>query len=125
MRLSTRAHGTMDLVIGLLLLAIPWLLGFGEGPAGWVAMLVGGAIIINALVTDFEVGRVRRLSIPVHLWIDGILGLLLAASPWLFEFDQTAWIPHVAAGVLLIVIALISKTVPGYERRQSRPVAAG
>lgn len=125
MRLSTRVHGTIDIVIGLLLVLGPWLLDFAESRGGWTAMLVGIAILLNALVTDFEIGRLRRLEIPVHLWIDGLLGLLLATSPWLFEFDQTVWIPHVVAGVLLIVVALLSNTVPGYDRRQSNRSAAG
>ena len=125
MRLSTRVHGTMDLVIGLLLVVVPWLLGFAQSRGGLTAILIGIAIILNALVTDFEIGQVRRLEIPVHLWIDGLLGLLLATSPWLLEFDRTVWIPHVVGGVLLIIVALLTKTVPGYDRRQSNAVAAG
>lgn len=125
MRLSTRVHGTMDIVVGLLLVVGPWLLGFAQSRGGLIAILIGIAIIINALVTDFEIGQLRRLEIPVHLWIDGLLGLLLATSPWLFEFDRTVWIPHVVAGVVLIVMALLTKTVPGYDRRQSNPVTAG
>jgi hypothetical protein len=31
------------------------------------------------------------------------------------------WIPHVAVGAALILIAFFSHTIPGYERRRSRP----
>lgn len=125
MRLTTRIHGTTDLLLAALLLALPWVLGFGTTPAGWTATAAGGAVAVNALLTDFEIGRLRLVSIPVHLWIDGILGLFLAASPWLLEFDRTAWVPHVAAGVLLVVLAVFTQTVPGYDRRGTAAARGG
>lgn len=126
MRLSTRIHGMLDYLVGVVLLAAPWVFGFGlAGPAGWVPFGVGIALIVNALATDFEMGRLRALQIPVHLWIDGLLGLLLAVSPWLLGFDRTAWVPHLAVGVLVVLIAFVTNTVPGYDRRRVDPAAAG
>ena len=50
-------------------------------------------------------------------------GRVVALSPWLLGFDRTVWLPHVAVGVLLAVLAFVTHTVPGYDRRQnsSRP----
>jgi hypothetical protein len=62
---------------------------------------------------------VRRLPMPVHLWLDGLSGLLLAASPWLFGFDQQVCAPHVALGILEVLAAFLTNTVPGYERRRA------
>ncbi|HUE95917.1 MAG TPA: SPW repeat protein [Longimicrobiaceae bacterium] len=124
MRLSTRVHGTFDLGIGVLLIVLPWFLGFGGSTAAWTAALVGVAVAANALLTDFELGRIRRIAIPVHLWIDGLLGVFLAVSPWLLQFDRTAWVPHVLVGVALAAAALLSETVPAYDRRRSLSAAA-
>ena len=125
MRVSTRVHGIIDDLIGAALVASPWLLAYGiAGPAGWVAVAGGLAIILNTLTTDFEMGRFRSIPIPVHLWIDAVLGLFLAVSPWLLSFDQTAWAPHLAAGILIILVAFLTATVPGYDRR-SDAAAAG
>lgn len=116
--ISTRTHGVADYVLSPLLIAAPWLLGFMEGGAAyWTLMAAGVSSILLGLFTDFELGLVRRVQMPLHLWIDGVLGILLAISPWLLEFDERVWIPHVAAGVLLIVLAFFTDTIPGYERR--------
>lgn len=120
MRISTRLHGIFDILIGIFLISLPWLLVVGiADPAGGVPFVAGAILILAALLTDFEIGRMRHVPIPVHLWIDGLLGILLIVSPWLFGFDQTAWLPHVASGVAVLVVAVLTTTVPGFDRRSS------
>ncbi len=117
MRLSTRLHGYLDYFAGALLLALPWVAGFGASAAGVTAMAAGAAILILTLVTNFESGVLRLIEVPVHLWVDGVLGLLLALSPWLLTFDQTAWLPHLTVGGVIIVMAFITDTIPVRDRR--------
>lgn len=114
-------HGILDYAVGALLIALPWLLGFARGGAEtWVPVAAGAAALLYSAVTDYELGLVRRLPMPVHLWLDAASGLLLGLSPWLFGFDETVWIPHVAAGAFEIAAAFLTHTVPGYERRRAR-----
>lgn len=116
--LSTRMHGYIDLAVGALLIVLPWALGFrASGAETWVPVLIGLAVISYSLLTEYEVGRQPRIDIPVHLWMDALAGLLLAISPWLLGFDREAWMPHLAAGIVLIVLALFTNTVPGFDRR--------
>lgn len=118
---STRTHGAIDYALGALAMASPRLFGFADlEMAGRVAVAAGGLVVIYSLVTDHEFGAARVLPIPLHLWLDGLLGLTLGISPWLLEFDQQVWVPHVALGVLFVLMALFSQTIPGYERRWSR-----
>lgn len=120
MRLPTRIHGMLDYAAGLLIMALPWLLGFAAGGAEtWVPVAVGGGLLLVSLFTEYELGIVKRIPMPVHLLIDAVGGALLAASPWLFGFDETVWIPHVAAGVFEILTAAVTNTVPSYERRRA------
>ncbi|HZH11789.1 MAG TPA: SPW repeat protein [Microvirga sp.] len=111
--ISTRVHGVMDYIVGLLLLAAPYLLGFADGTAAqWVPMILGMAILGMALMTDFELSVVKLIPMPVHLGIDIAGGLLLLASPWLFGFaDRIAW-PHVVVGIMEVGLALTTRTVP-------------
>lgn len=117
--LSTKAHGYLDYAMGLLLIVLPWLLGFAAGGAEtWVTVAAGVAVIGYSLFTDYELGLIRRsIQMPVHLWIDAALGLVLAVSPWLFAFDQRIWLPQLVLGVLEMGAALLSDTIPGYDRR--------
>jgi hypothetical protein len=126
MRLSTRVHGFLDYSVGALLIAAPWILGFARGGAEtWVMVGAGVAALIYSPLTDYELGVVRRIQMPVHLWLDGLSGVLLAVSPWLFAFDDVVRIPHVVAGVFEIVAALITNTIPGYERRRGARAGVG
>lgn len=111
--LPTRAHGYMDYLMGALLIAAPWLLGFaGGGAETWVPVVLGAGVVLYSLFTDYELGVVKSLSMPTHLWLDGLGGLLLAASPWLFGFHEYVWAPHLVLGVLEVGAALVTETRP-------------
>jgi hypothetical protein len=121
MRLPTRIHGMLDYLLGALLIASPWLFGFGEdlGPARWVPVALGIGVLLYSLFTDYELGVVKKVQMPVHLFLDALGGILLAASPWLLGFDDRVWMPHVVLGAVEVVTAAITNTVPGYERRRT------
>lgn len=117
---STRVHGVLDYLMGALLVALPWLGGFATGGAEqWVPVGVGAGVLLYSLFTDYEPGVVRRLSMPVHLWLDALGGLFLAASPWIFAFDEQVWVPHVALGLAEVLAATLTNTIPAYERRRT------
>lgn len=114
--LSTRAHGYLDYLIGVLLIAAPWVLGFSRGGAEtWIPVILGAGAIVYSLLTDYELGALRTISMPVHLALDGLSGVLLAASPWLFGFDEYVWAPHLIVGLLEVGAALVTKTTPAHH----------
>src|SRR5256885_12345246 len=85
--IPTRVHGVIDYMMGLLLIAAPWLFGFADSAAGrWVPVLLGAGVIVYSLMTDYELGAVRAIPMTAHLWLDILGGVLLIASPWLFGF---------------------------------------
>jgi hypothetical protein len=121
--IPTRIHGLIDYATGILLIAAPYLFGFANGGAAqWVAMILGIAILLMSLLTDYELSLSRLIPLPAHLAVDAAGGLLLLASPWLFGFaDQVMW-PHVIIGIMEIGVALMTKTTPdtaGLDTRSS------
>lgn len=49
-----------------------------------------------------------------HLWLDGLSGVLLAASPWLFNFYDRVFLPHLLIGLFEIGASLITKKMPSH-----------
>ncbi len=108
----------MDYLMGLLLIAAPWLFNFDRGGAEtWVPVILGISAIIYSLLTDYELGASRKLSMRTHLMLDFMSGVLLAASPWLFGFADYIWEPHLILGILEIGAAAFTKTTPGTDAR--------
>jgi hypothetical protein len=111
--LPTRLHGIIDYLWGVALLATPWRFGYADAAAAtWVAVVFGlGAILYSAL-TDYELGLVRLIPMPLHLGLDGIGGAVLAASPWLFGFVDRVYLPHLLFGLFSVAASLVTRTDP-------------
>lgn len=114
--LPTRIHGMLDYGMGLLLIAAPYLFGFANGGIEqWLPMLLGASVIAYSLLTDYEFSAFRFIPMPVHLGLDFGGGLLLAASPWLFGFSETVYLPHLTFGLIEMGTALLTKTKPSRQ----------
>lgn len=101
--------------MALLLIATPWLFGFvdiGTNPESVIPILLGTAVAAYSLFTDYEWGAVRGIPMTIHLWLDAIGGIFLAASPWLFGFAGEVYLPHLILGLAEAGTALITKAVP-------------
>jgi SPW repeat len=119
--LPTRIHGVLDYLVGAFLAASPWLLGFARGGAEtWVPVVLGLGAIVYSLLTDYELGVVRRIPMPVHLALDAGSGVLLALSPWLFGFADEVFVPHLAIGLLEILVPSITERQPRFTHRHAR-----
>jgi hypothetical protein len=111
--LSTKAHGILDYLVGALLIAAPWLFDFARnGAETWVPVILGVSTIIYSLLTDYELGAYRVLSMKTHLTLDMLGGALLAVSPWLFNFDDHVYLPHLILGIFEIGAALMTERSP-------------
>lgn len=111
--IPTRVHGVLDYFIGALLIVAPWVLGFASnGPATWVPVILGASVIVYSALTRYEVGLVKAIPMPVHLVLDGLGGLLLIASPWIFQFDGEVWAPHVVVGSVEVLAAMFTRRRP-------------
>jgi hypothetical protein len=108
--IPTRIHGVLDYLAGAFLITSPWLLAYAMGgPETWVTVALGAVIIAYSLMTDYELGVVRFLSMRTHLWLDGWIGLFLVWSPTLFGFSAFVWVPQVVVGVFAILLALFTR----------------
>ncbi len=121
--IPTSVHGVLDYLTGSALLAAPELFGLKDvPPAALTPRLVGAGATAYSLMTDYELGAVRLLPMPVHLALDAMSGALLASSPWLLGYAKNGpryWLPHTLVGASEILAALTTKTQP--PRRRAMP----
>lgn len=115
--ISTRTHGFMDYLVGLLLIISPWALGFARGGAEtWVPLWLGVATFIYSLLTNYEWGVVRTISMRTHLMLDILSGIFLAASPWIFHFSDYVYLPHLIVGIFEVFAGLTTSPNPSYKK---------
>lgn len=109
--ISIRTHAIIDYVVGVLLILAPFGLGFATGgPAQWVPVILGIAVIGYSLLTRYEYGVVQVIPYNVHLGLDAASSLVLLVSPWLFGFSGIIWWPHVIFGLAgLAVVAATNR----------------
>lgn len=113
--LSPKVHTIIGLVVGAALLVAPWLFMFNDvgGAAVTVPLVIGVFIILNELITTSSASPVKLVPMRIHIILDVLTGIVLAASPWLFGFADektNAWLPHVIVGIAVIGYALVTKT---------------
>lgn len=113
----TGLHGIFDYIGGIVLIAAPFIFGFFSvgGIAVILPMVLGVGLILYSLLTNYERGipALKFIPMPVHLLLDFVASALLAASPFLFGFwHQTpnVWLPHLIAGIGVILLVLVSQT---------------
>ncbi|MDQ1163472.1 hypothetical protein QE422_003840 [Chryseobacterium sp. SORGH_AS 447] len=108
--ISSKTHAVLDYVVGILLIAAPWLFGFADNTAATtVPVLLGASTLVYSLFTDYEYGLAKMLPYKAHLTIDFIAGTLLLVSPWLFGFSDRVYLPHVILGAFELLAVMMSR----------------
>jgi uncharacterized membrane protein HdeD (DUF308 family) len=127
--IPTRYHAPLDYIVGVLLIAAPWIFQFSDQTAATVVPIVlGVGLIAYSLFTNYELGVWKVAPMAVHNLIDIVAGAFLAASPWIFDFaDKSAnvWVPHLVVGLAAVFLGVTTKQTGGYSYRKAsaRPAA--
>jgi SPW repeat len=127
--ISTKLHAPVDYILGIILIAAPWILGYSEVTgAKWTSIIAGVIMIGSALMTNNELGLIRIVPMHVHLALDGLIGIVLLVAPWIFWYsdqDTNVWLPMIAIGLGEIAAAAMSDPWPQEaeaRRREERLV---
>lgn len=115
--INTKVHGFHDYFTWILLLVSPWLFRFANGKIEmWIPLFLGFFTLLLSLLTDYEFGLFKVISMKVHLAADIATGLFLAISPWILGFSERVYVPHLFIGVLQLIVAFVSQTVAYTDR---------
>lgn len=115
-------HGVFDYVGGIALILAPNIFGFADlgGPAVVIPRIIGVLVLVQAMLTAYEVGIVKIIPMSMHLMNDYVASIFLAISPWLFGFNNNSprvWMPHVIVGLAVFVVSLLTEKHPRIEAR--------
>jgi hypothetical protein len=123
--IPTWVHGILDYIYGLALLFAPNIFQFSGvgGAAETLPRILGIIALASALMTDYELGLFKAISMRMHLTLDAIIGLLLIVGPFIFGFSdlaQNVWVPYIVIGAVVILAGLMTETKP---RHMMSPMA--
>lgn len=100
----------LNMLVGLWLIAAPWLLGYSLVPtAKWNDVAVGAAVVVLAGIRIAFPARSLGIS-----RVNAALGLWLLVSPFVLQYGEdfvmrnVAFWNDVVAGVVILVLALLS-----------------
>jgi len=112
-------HGVLDYLSGVLLLLAPNLFGFAEmgGTAAWVPRIIGMMILLQAVMTDYELGLMKVIPIAMHLMSDYVVGIFMLLSPFLFGFYDDS----LTATILMIVMGVVAVGTAAMTQPRGRP----
>jgi hypothetical protein len=112
-------HGVLDYLSGLLLLAGPNLLGFAEigGLTAWIPRVVGLTILLQSLMTDYELGVMKLIPIALHLMVDYVVAAFLVIAPFVFGISARS----TSATLLLLMIGLLGLGAAFMTQPRGRP----
>jgi SPW repeat len=116
--IPTRMHGMVDYLVGIILVASPWIFGFSDesSTAKWTFIVAGAVVLATSLMTNYELGLMHLVPMHVHLFADAIVGIVLALSPWIFGYADdagaNAWVPALVIGVGELGAAMMSDPWP-------------
>lgn len=118
--ISTKTHGMLDYLMGIVLIASPWIFGFADNAtAKWIPIILGVGSLLYSLMTNYELGVSKTLSMKTHLTLDTVAGIFLALSPFIFGFSDDVYAPHLILGILEVGAALMTKTAPSTNFRNA------
>lgn len=113
---NTRAHGIYDYLMGFTLIACPSYFNFLNGSiSDTICIATGITLCLMSFFTKYEFGFRKILKLKIHLALDVVIGAFLALSPWLFNFHQVVYKPHVVFGLTLIIVSILTDRTLYYE----------
>jgi hypothetical protein len=113
-------HGVLDYVVGALLIAAPFLLGFDDiGSATAVAIVSGVVLLAVAAASDGPVSLVNSIPKSVHILLDVAMGAFFIAAPFLFGFSDDG--SPTAFFIVLGVLGVLSVIATRFPRAEASP----
>ena len=110
--LPTRIHAGLDYVLGVVLAAYPSVTGMHQGgPIEWGPTILGAGLILYSMLTNYELGMLRLISVKLHLILDAVGGVVLIGIAAAYGPSPSVWLPLLVLGTIEVGSSLVTRTV--------------
>jgi hypothetical protein len=113
--LPLRVHAAIEPLIGIILIAAPWIFGFSHtNDAKTLCIVLGIVVIASGALTDWRVSLARVIPLRMHLMTDLLVAAILIVAPFVLGYsdDGGATRFSIIAGVLEAIAALSTRWDP-------------
>ena len=107
-------HGLLDYPLAAVLIVLPLVLDFDDGPAKWIAFGLGIGAAVLAVGTAWPTGIVRIIPPLLHGYADIAVTVALIVLPFIvgFESHTTALVFYLVVGAGGLVATLATRFEP-------------
>lgn len=119
--MKPRTNGILDLIVVAVLFVAPWVLNFSDHAMSPVSRALGAMLLFYSLCTKYELGLVRFIPLPVHLFLDLCMAVLLGAAPIHFAMGGFPAFVFVVLGVIMAVAAFFTRHADLQPSPHNRP----
>jgi hypothetical protein len=112
---SLKVHNILDYVLGVVLLACPFVFGFSDVDAARSLFVVlGFGIIAYSLITDYPISIFKWVPLGWHMALDVLLGVSLVLGAYIFGYNDLLSAGQMALHYVLGIgaIVLVATTQP-------------
>jgi predicted PurR-regulated permease PerM len=104
-------HGVLDYLVGLVLLAGPFVLDFDDDAATATSIAAGILLLVLAGASDLPTSFVRSIPRALHAILDYVLAIAIVVAPFVLNFtdDDTATAFFVAVAVVQIMQTIATR----------------
>ncbi|HVY81355.1 MAG TPA: SPW repeat protein [Steroidobacteraceae bacterium] len=115
---QVRVASGINTLLGLWLIASPWVYGYSAGQIG----SVWNSVIVGVLIAVFGLMRVRTPhEATAFSWINLVLGIWTVISPWIYGYAANTgrmW-NNVIVGIVVFLLSIWSGSITVSEHRHA------
>ncbi len=107
--ITKHIHALLDYPVAFALIAAPFVLPLGEShpAARWLALTAGITALLLTVLTNHRLGVMRVVPYPMHVAVDGLVGLTFLIAPLAMGFaGLDAWFYWLNGGAVATVVLL-------------------
>lgn len=108
---TKQMHAYLDYPVAISLMVVPFVLGLGSSNilALYLSMAVGVAAFLLTLLTDHHLGVIRVIPYNIHLLVDGLVGVIFLATPFVFSFQGLDALYYWINGIAVLTVVGLHK----------------